>query len=224
VLAYYTAFLLCNIFWGVALLSRLYGAKPFVSLVSGAYAVVCGLNTVIMGALDNLLFLSVFPFLIIRLQLFIRGNGAWFSIFGLALSGSAVFYAYPEGLAVAGVVFLSIFIFYFLKIPPTSLAVISFANGDLYFVGSAILDDIFWLFKESTVDCLGGRTGRSRHFVRPHLGPFLPSIFGSGRQVSGRRIQKISFCFGRGVSRIPRDLNSETKTKESFHCRWRFTG
>jgi hypothetical protein len=118
VLAYYTAFLLCNIFWGVALLSRLYGAKPFVSLVSGAYAAVCGLipDTVIMGAMDNLLFLSVFPFLIIRLQLSTTGNGAWSSIFGLAFSASAVFYAYPEGLAAAGVVFLPIFISCLLKI------------------------------------------------------------------------------------------------------------
>jgi hypothetical protein len=33
-----------------------------------------------------------------------------------SMSGSAAFYAYPEGLAVAAVVFLPIFIFYFLKI------------------------------------------------------------------------------------------------------------
>jgi hypothetical protein len=116
--ACYAALLLFNVFWGVALLTRLFGAKPIVSLVAGSYAVVCGLipDTAHYGELDNLLFLSILPFVIIRLELFLRGGKLFPSILGLALSASATFYAYPEGVAVAGVIFLPFFIFSLLKL------------------------------------------------------------------------------------------------------------
>ena len=117
IVGFYTAVLLFNIFWGVALLARLHGAKPLVSLIAGSYAILCGLipDAVNFSALDNLLLISVLPFVIIRLQLLVRGDKSVISILGLALSVSAAFYSYPEGLAVAGVMFLPIFISAFLK-------------------------------------------------------------------------------------------------------------
>jgi hypothetical protein len=189
VLAYYAGFLLCSVFWGVALLSRLYGAKPFVSLASGAYAVLCGLipDTVLNGALDNLLFLSVFPFLIIRLQLYISGRRSWFSILGLALSASASFYAYPEGLAAAAVIYLPIFLFCLLRILRQGLG----WRSSLLLVGLYIL--LVAPYLTIFFDFLRNQLFRAATDQRLGQGAFsglisdqsLPSVFGSGDEFLG---------------------------------------
>jgi hypothetical protein len=200
VLSHYSAFLLWNVFWGIALLSRFYGAKTFVSLVSGAYAVVCGLipDTVLMGALDNLLFLSVFPFFIVRLQLFIRGIRSCSSICGLALSTSALFYAYPEGLAVAGVVFLPIFVFFLFKL----LRLQSAWCSCLVMVGLFVLLvapylTTFFAFLKNQLFVAGA----VRHVAQGALSGlisnhFLPSIFGSGDEFAEGAFKKSHFALG----------------------------
>ncbi len=200
VLACYAAFLLCNVFWGIALLSRLYGAKPFVSLISGAYAVACGLipDTVVMGALDNLLFLSVFPFFVIRVQLFIKGNKSWCSILGLALSASATFYAYPEGLIVAGVVFLPIFIFCFLKIVRQT------SGWHLYLALMALFSLLVIPYVTTFIDFLRHQLLVSAAVIHVAQGAlpglisdrFLQSIFGSGDEFAGGTFKKSHFVLG----------------------------
>jgi hypothetical protein len=201
VLACYAAFVLCNVFWGIALLSHFWGAKPFVSLVSGVYAVICGLvpDTVIMGELDNLLFLSVFPFVIIRLQLFIRGNRSWSSIFGLALSASACFYAYPEGLAVAGVVFLPIFILCLLQLRRQAATRGSclVLMGLFVLLTAPYLTGFFsflrnQLFVAAAVERVG--QGAMSGLISDRF--FLPSIFGSGDEFLGGPFKVSHFVFG----------------------------
>jgi hypothetical protein len=107
----YIFIVLANIFSGFVLLSRRLGCNRLFSLASGLYAVIGGwaANALNIGGLDNLLFLSLFPFLVVRLELYRFGQKSWSASLGLAMLASSVFYAYPEGLAIAGVMFLPLF-------------------------------------------------------------------------------------------------------------------
>jgi len=111
VLPIYIFIVLANIFSGFVLLSRKFGCNRLFSLAAGLYAVVGGWapNALNIGGLDNLLFLSLFPFLVVRLELYRFGYKSWSASLGLAIGASSVFYAYPEGLAIAGLIFLPIF-------------------------------------------------------------------------------------------------------------------
>jgi hypothetical protein len=111
VLPFYIFIILANIISGFVLLSRRFGCNRLFSLAAGLFAVIAGWtpNALNIGGLDNLLFLSLFPFLVVRLELYRFGSKSWSASFGLAILAAAVFYAYPEGLAVAGVIFLPLF-------------------------------------------------------------------------------------------------------------------
>src|SRR5271166_830646 len=110
-LPFYIFILLANIFSGFVLLSRRFGCNRLFSLAAGLYAVIGGWapNALNIGGLDNLLFLSFFPFLVVRLELYRFGYKFWSTSLGLAIVASSVFYAYPEGLAIAGAIFLPFF-------------------------------------------------------------------------------------------------------------------
>jgi hypothetical protein len=189
VVGIYTAILLFNIFWGVALLTRLYGAKPLVSLIAGCYAIFCGLipDAVNFAALDNLLLISVLPFVIIRLQLLLRGDKSLTSILGLALSASAAFYSYPEGLAVAGVVFLPIFISTFLKAlrqKKFSRVWLVFPVFSLLLVAPYLTTFFSFLTQQFYIGAIASRIGDQA--MRGLLSnAFLPAIFGSGDEFGG---------------------------------------
>ena len=107
----FTLIVLVNIFSGFVLLSRRFGCNRLFSLAAGLLAVIGGWtpNALHIGAFDNLLFLSLFPFLVVRLELYRFGSKSWSTSLGLAILAAAVFYVYPEGLAIAGVIFLPFF-------------------------------------------------------------------------------------------------------------------
>jgi hypothetical protein len=111
VLPIFIILILLNIFSGIVLLSRRFGCNRLFSLVAGLLAIIGGWtpNAVRIGALDNLLFLSLFPFLVIRLELYRFGSKTWATTLGLSILAAAVFYAYPEGLTIAGAFFLPFF-------------------------------------------------------------------------------------------------------------------
>src|SRR5271165_2484117 len=111
VLPVYIFIVLANIFSGFVLLSRRFGCNRLFSLAAGLYSVIGGWapNALNIGGLDNLLFLSLFPFLVVRLELYSFGSKSWSTSLGLAILASSVFYAYPDGLAIAGVIFLPFF-------------------------------------------------------------------------------------------------------------------
>jgi hypothetical protein len=107
----YAFIVLANILSGFVLLSRRFGCNRLFSLAAGLYAVTGGWapNALNIGGFDNLLFLSLFPFLVVRLELYSFGHKSWSAGLGLAMLACSVFYAYPEGLALAGVMFLPFF-------------------------------------------------------------------------------------------------------------------
>ena len=106
-LGFYALLLFNNVFWGIALLLRLLGLKPWLALCAGAFSILCGLipDTLIAGSLDNLLFLSLAPHLLVRTMLFARRKSTVRSIVGLAMTSAAAFYSYPEGVALFAVIF-----------------------------------------------------------------------------------------------------------------------
>ena len=112
VLGFYTLLVFSNVFWGVALLLRLLHLKPWLALCAGAFSILCGLvpDTLITGSLDNLLFLSVAPHLLVRTILFARRKSTVRSIVGLAMTSAASFYSYPEGVALFALIFLPFFL------------------------------------------------------------------------------------------------------------------
>jgi hypothetical protein len=107
----FTLIVLVSIFSGFVVLSRKFGCNRLFSLAAGILAVIGGWtsNALQIGALDNLLFLSLCPFLVVRLELYRGGSKSWSNSLGLAILTAAVFYVYPEGLAIAGVIFLPFF-------------------------------------------------------------------------------------------------------------------
>ena len=107
----YVFIVLANIFSGFVVLSRRFCCNRLFSLAAGLLAVIGGWtpNALNIGGLDNLLFLSLFPFIVVRLELYRFGSKSWLTSLGLAILAAAVFYAYPEGLAIAGVIFLPFF-------------------------------------------------------------------------------------------------------------------
>jgi len=111
VLPIYIFIVLANIFSGFVLLSRRFGCNRLLSLAAGLYAVMGAWapNALNIGGLDNLLFLSLFPFLVVRLELYRFGNKSRSTSLGLAILAASLLYAYPDGLALAGVMFLPFF-------------------------------------------------------------------------------------------------------------------
>jgi hypothetical protein len=111
ILPLYVFIILVNIFSGFVLLSRRFGCDRWFSVAAGSFAVVGGWtpNALNIGGLDNLLFLSLFPCLIVRLELYRFGFKTWPTSLSLAALAAAVFYSYPEGLTIGGAIFLPLF-------------------------------------------------------------------------------------------------------------------
>jgi len=107
----FTFIVLVNIFSGFVLLSRRFSCNRLLSLAAGLLAVIGGWtsNALHIGGFDNLLFLSLFPFLVLRLELYRFGSKSWSTSLGFAILAAGVFYVYPEGLAIAGSIFLPFF-------------------------------------------------------------------------------------------------------------------
>jgi hypothetical protein len=111
VLPFYIFLVLLNIFSGFVLLSRIFGCNRLFSLAAGLFAVIGGWtpNALNIGGLDNLLFVSLFPYLIVRLEMYRFGSKNWTTSLSLATLAAAVFYSYPEGLTIGGAIFLPLF-------------------------------------------------------------------------------------------------------------------
>ena len=107
----FTLLVLVNIFSGFVLPRRRFGCNRLFSLAAGLLAVIGGWtpNAVHLGALDNPLFLSFFPFIVVRLELYRFGSKSWSTSLGLAIPATAAYYVYSAGSAIAGVIFLPFF-------------------------------------------------------------------------------------------------------------------
>ena len=108
----FIALLLVNIFAGFTLLARQVSCTIPTSLLVGASVLLLGWvpNMIYLGSLDNLFFLAVLPFVLVRLHLMLVGGTKVRSILAFAITLAALFYDYPEGVLMASAIFLPVVI------------------------------------------------------------------------------------------------------------------
>jgi hypothetical protein len=99
---------LLNVFAGIASFSYVSRLSAIPVFGASAFFILCGWlpAAVFVGNLDNLLFLSILPFVLVRYHLFVRSKKPFRTIAALAITMAACFYSYPEGVAIAGIIFL----------------------------------------------------------------------------------------------------------------------
>src|ERR1700730_238374 len=127
------ALLLINAFAGFTALARQLSCSTSMSLLVGISALLLGWipNMIYVGSLDNLFFLALFPFVLVRLQLIFRGGTDIRSSFALGITIAAAIYAYPEGVLIAAAIFLPLLI---------ALSARAWRRGEVLIrMGSAIL-------------------------------------------------------------------------------------
>jgi hypothetical protein len=101
-------FVLVQAGFGFTLLARVLGAGPILSRCAGIYGLAVGWVPTILkiGNWDQFLFLSFIPFIILRLRFLTFPTSRWHSIVSLGLCLGAGAFAYPEGAALSGVIYL----------------------------------------------------------------------------------------------------------------------
>lgn len=108
VLTAWTFLMMLNVFAGIASICCIFGLSAIPALGASLFFLLCGwLHVAVFVAnFDNILFLAIFPFLLVRYHLFVRGKNDPLGIVALAVSAAACFYCYPEGTAIAGAIFV----------------------------------------------------------------------------------------------------------------------
>jgi hypothetical protein len=99
---------LLQIGFGFALLARIFGAGPVLSLSAGLFGVTLGWAPEILkiGNWDQVLFVSFIPFALLRFRFSAFQTSRSHGILGLGLCLGAATFAYPEGAAMSGVIYL----------------------------------------------------------------------------------------------------------------------
>ena len=197
VLPVYVFIVLANIFSGFALLSRRFGCNRLLSLAAGLYAVIGGWapNALNIGGLDNLLFLSLFPFLVVRLELYWFGDKSWSTSLDLAILASSVLYAYPDGLALAGVMFLP----FFFKTLWSGMyrregawrRYVLSACVVVVLISPYVQASFIFLLNEISVHSLKGPGGIFPGLLSPR---FLPAMFALGPEYRRQCTHRITWC------------------------------
>lgn len=127
----YAFIVLAQVGFGFVLLSRDLGVGPVYSLGAGLFGVTIGWAPEIlkMGNWDQALFVSLMPCAIFRTRLLMFPTTRASGVLGLGLCMAAVIFAYPEGVALAGVIYLPLVVWKLLrgtrltaKIGPIALA------------------------------------------------------------------------------------------------------
>jgi hypothetical protein len=104
----YAFIVLAQLGFGFVLLSRALGARPIFSLGAGLFGVTIGWAPEVLkiGNWDQILFVSLLPFTLFRLRLLTFPTSRMPGVLGLGLCMAASIFAYPEGAAIAVVLFL----------------------------------------------------------------------------------------------------------------------
>jgi hypothetical protein len=188
VLPVYIFVALVHIFSGFVLVSRQFGCNRLFSLAAGLFSVIGGWtpNALNIAGLDNLLFLSLFPFLVVRLEMYRFGSKTLPTSLAIVILSAGLFYVYPEGLAIAGVIFLPFFC--------DSLWSGMYRQGRAwrrYLISAGLIliliSPYFRVFYTSLSEHIEiGRVRGASGIFPGLLSPrFLPAIFGFGQEYPG---------------------------------------
>ncbi len=113
----YAALILVQTGLGFGLLARNLGAGRILSLGAGVFGVTIGWAPEILkiGNWDQVLFLSFIPFALVRIRFLTFQTSGRSGVMGLGLCLGAMAFAYPEGAAMSGVIYLPLVIWRLLK-------------------------------------------------------------------------------------------------------------
>jgi hypothetical protein len=199
-LGLYASLVFTNVFWGIVLLLRLLHLKPWLAICAGAFSILCGLipDTLIVGSLDNLLFLSVAPHLLVRTILFARRKSTIRSIVGLAVTSAAAFYSYPEGSAMFAIIFFPFLLRAVWRVWALSRFFVPVCKVLLVFlILTGPYLGTFFNFMLSQVR--SGNAGQAQigagTFPGLVSGHFLPAIFGAGEEFGDHSSIRESIVF-----------------------------
>jgi hypothetical protein len=108
VLTLWAWLILLNIFVGIASFCYVLRLGSIPILGASVFFILCGWlpTAVFVGNLDNVLFLSILPFALVRFRLFAAGKKSFKAVAGLATTLAALFYSFPEGIPLAAISFL----------------------------------------------------------------------------------------------------------------------
>jgi hypothetical protein len=177
-----------NIFAGFATLARQLGCAPFTAVLTGVFSVVCGWvpDMYAVGSLDNLLFVALLPFLLVRLPLTLTETANSRSAVACGICCAAAFYTYPEGLAIAGVTFFPLFVTVLIRALLNKSALIRLAvTGGVAIILSLPYVSTFYSFLAQQLTELNEpNLGRG---IFPGLisRKFFPALFGFGEEFGG---------------------------------------
>jgi hypothetical protein len=118
----YAFFVLANVGFGFVLLARALRVGPVLSLGAGLFGVAVGWAPEILkiGNWDQVLFLSMISFVVLRARLLSFPTSRISGILGMGLCSAAALFIYPEGAAISGVLYLPLVVWRLLR--GTSLA------------------------------------------------------------------------------------------------------
>jgi hypothetical protein len=108
VLTAFTWIVLFNAFAGIASFCHSTRLSAIPVIGASIFFILCGWlpAAVVVGNLDNILLLSILPATMVRYHLFPRGKKSIETVVALAITTTACFYSYPEGVAIAGIILL----------------------------------------------------------------------------------------------------------------------
>jgi len=188
-LIWFTVLASTNIFTGFTVWCRVLKCPAALSLGAGFFAVACSwvLDAISVGNLDNILFMAILPHFLARFLLFTRGPKNARAVLALALTVAALFYIYPEGILISGVLFLPFLVFRvvydMIKRRQTSAYMLLVVSASVF---AAPYAGVFYSFFVNQLGMAGGG-------VRPGVNSFpglltpalLPAIFGLGQEFNG---------------------------------------
>lgn len=183
--------ILTQLVCGFTIFTRTFGGSRLNSIVAGLYSCLFGWvpEIVKLANYDALIFLSFLPFVLVRFRLLWAPGKHWIGILFFALNTAALTYTYPEGLAIAGVVFSPLLITALVRHAGRARSYGPFLLGSIlaFLLASPYLG-LFWRLLWSQFKV--GSTATIARGVFPGLlnDCWFPAFFALGEQAPGASI------------------------------------
>lgn len=195
----YAFLVLTHLGLGFILLARALGAKPSSSIGAGLFGVTIGWAPEILkiGNWDQILFISLIPFALCRIRLLTFSTARISGILGLGVCLAATIFVYPEGAALAGIIYLPLVIWRVLRgaFPLEKIRRLAFACGvaillSLVYLPTFVSFLSHQVFAGNTLRIAQGGLGG---LLSPN---WLPAIYCLGAQLPYISLPKLDWIVG----------------------------
>jgi hypothetical protein len=184
----FCAILLFNVFGGVTTLARHMGCARGTAVLAGVFSVVGGWvpDMYFVGSLDNLFFVSLLPFILVRLRMLMIGTASTKSALAFGACSAAAFYTYPEGLVIAGGIFLPVFVSTLIRVVRSTSALRKILIATPFAVALSLpYFQTFFSFLANQLACASEATVGNGIFPGLTSPAFFPALFGFGKEYPG---------------------------------------